>query len=101
MLYLRPPNTRATQTTTVLRNNNLHIDKDFLEVHPDLALLYQEIQAKELALKKLNAQKAALKDELRASKKELSKRLAVLQNWQQGELKSTQSFRKRGTRVNR
>ena len=59
----------------------MHIDENFLKVHPDLATLFREVQEKESALKKLKAKKRSLKDEIKAAKSELSKRMNALEAW--------------------
>ena len=72
-----------------MRNNHLQIDENFLKVHPDLASLFSEVQEKENALRKLKAKKKALKDEIKAAKSELSKRMNALEAWQmKGQLTS-------------
>ena len=65
-----------------MRNHTLHIDENFLKVHPDLAALFKEISAKENAINKLNARKKLLKEELKSAKNELNKRLVALEAWQ-------------------
>lgn len=69
------------KNSTVLRENTLQFDENFKKVHPDLAALVQEVQEKENALSKLKAKKRAIKDELKAVKKELEKRLIVIDAW--------------------
>ena len=65
-----------------MRNNTLQIDENFLKVHPDLAALFKEVQAKEQALEKLKAKKKVIKEELKTIKSELDKRLTVIEAWQ-------------------
>ncbi len=74
-------------------NNPTHkLDENFLKVHPDIAALFREVKEKELAVKKHKAKKIFLKEELKATKKELKKRLAVLESWRlQGEIYSVPS----------
>ena len=57
-------------------------DKNFLKVHPDLAALYLEIEEKEKSIQQLNKKKKALKEQVKAAKSELEKRLKVLEAWQ-------------------
>ena len=59
---------------------NIH-DKNFLKVHPDLAALYSEIEAKEKSIQQLNEKRKALKEQVKAAKSELEKRLKVLEAW--------------------
>lgn len=65
-----------------MRNRILHIDENFLKVHPDIAALFKEVKEKEQALAKVKAKKKAIKEDLKAAKSELDKRLTVLEAWQ-------------------
>ncbi len=65
-----------------MRETAHKLDKNFLEVHPDIAALFKEVKEKEQAIKRLKAKRARIKEDLKATKKELEKRLAVLENWQ-------------------
>ncbi len=66
------------------------MDENFLKVHPDIAALFREVKEKELAIETLKAKRAFLKADLKATKRELKKRLAVLENWRlQGEITSS------------
>ena len=58
-----------------------NLDKNFLEVHPDIAALLKEVKEKEQAIKSLKKKRLALKEDLKAARKELEKRLAVIENW--------------------
>ena len=64
-----------------MRNHILHIDENLLKVHPDLAALFKEVKEKENALDKLKAKQRSVKEELKATKNELRKRLNVLEAW--------------------
>ncbi len=75
-------------------------DENFLKVHPDLAALYREVRDKENALHRLKTQKKILKEQLRTTKNELSKRLTVLEAWQSRSEKAgkTSSSKRRASR---
>lgn len=76
----------------------MHIDENFLKVHPDLATLFREVQEKESALKQLKAKKRSLKDEIKAAKSELSKRMNALEAWKMKGQSSTPKRRPRRRR---
>ena len=64
-----------------MRNNRLQIDENFLRVHPDLASLFREVQEKESELEILKAKRKSLKEEIKAAKSELNKRMNALEAW--------------------
>lgn len=84
---------------TVLRNNMIQLDENFLRVHPDLAALYREVQNKKTALKNLKIRKAILKKQLKSTQRELEQRLASLEKFQMSGAKAAKPVRRRRTRA--